>query len=114
MLVILHEPVVPLIVDGVARALLFEVVLLHFVLRRAAASVAEVPRVLVEGRVVLDMLDLTPALEHQGLQTPFAKLFGRPSAGDAAADHDRIECALFPRTLFKRRHVDLPISRPLL
>ena len=104
MLVILHEPVVPLIVDGVACAGLLLVMLLDLVLRGAAARIAEIPRVLVEGRIVLAMLHLPAAFEHQRLQALFAELLGRPPAGDAAADDDRIECAFFPRTLFKRRH----------
>ena len=99
MFVILHEPVVPLIVDRVAGALLLEIVLLHLVERRAAARIAEVPRVFCEGRVILAVFDLAAALEHECLETFFAQVLRSPSAGEAAAHHDRVERTLFARCL---------------
>src|SRR5262245_35883754 len=85
----LHEPVVPLVVHGVAGAGLLEIVLVDLVLRRASAGIAEIPRVHAEGLVVLAVLHLAPALEHKRLKALFAQLLGGPPAADAAANHDR-------------------------
>src|SRR5688500_5982625 len=45
---------------------------------------------LVLGDVVLLMLDVSPALEHEGAKSLLAQLLGGPSATDAGADDDRV------------------------
>src|SRR6185436_14942633 len=94
MLVVLHEPMVPLVVDSVAGADLLEIVFVDFRLRRAPAGIAEIPRVHRKRCVVLAVLHLAPALEHKRLEALLAQLLGGPASADAAADHDGIECAL--------------------
>src|SRR5262249_23787916 len=102
--VVLHEPMVPLVIDRVTRADLLEVVLVDLVLRRAAVGIAEIPRVHAERLVVLAVLDLAPAFEHQRLQALFGKLLRGPSAADAAAHHDGVECPRLARLFAEFGH----------
>src|SRR5688572_10656056 len=45
---------------------------------------------LVLSDVILLMLDVSPALEHEGAESLLAQLLGGPSATDAGADDDRV------------------------
>ncbi len=48
------------------------------------------PRVLERVDVILDVLEISPALKQQDLEAFFGQLFRRPASADAGADHDRI------------------------
>src|SRR5262249_10339780 len=89
-----RPPVEVLLVERVV-ALEDRIALLHRL--RATAAVRIRPRRLRRVHVVLDVLDVLPALEQQGAESALGQLLGGPTAGDAGADDDGI--------VFGRLHV---------
>ncbi len=63
--------------------------LLHGI--RATAAVQVFPRSLGGVDVVLDVLDVAASLQQQHTQPFLRQLLGRPSAGNARADHDCVK-----------------------
>ena len=49
------------------------------------------PRRLPGARIILPVLDVLAALEHQDAQTALGEFLGRPASGDSGADDDGIE-----------------------
>src|ERR1700704_889706 len=58
--------------------------------RQPRSAQRELPGRLVLGDVVFAVLDVTPALAHEGLESLLGELLGGPAAGDAGADHDGV------------------------
>src|SRR5512138_3986151 len=56
----------------------------------AAATMRVLPRAFRRVDVVLDVLDVLAALQHQHAEPLFGELLGGPPAGDAGAYHDRV------------------------
>ena len=57
----------------------------------ALPSERHIPRRFGFGGIILLVPDFAPALDHQHLEASLGQLLGRPAAGDARADDDRIE-----------------------
>src|SRR5688572_6892951 len=55
-----------------------------------ASAILELPRLEPFGDVVLPMLHVPPALDHQRAQPALAELLGGEAAGDPRADNDRV------------------------
>ena len=60
-------------------------------LARPATAMRILPRRFARVRVVLAVLDVLAAFEHQDAQATLGQLFGGPAPGDAGADDDRVE-----------------------
>ncbi len=60
-------------------------------LARAATAMRILPRRFARVRVILPVLDVLAAFEHQHAQAALRQLFGGPAPGDAGADDDRVE-----------------------
>src|SRR5215472_6989002 len=69
--------------------------ILLLILPAAVAAQREFPPGEVHGGIVLDVLDVPPALQHEGLQAFLAQLLGSPAAADAAADNDGVILDVF-------------------
>jgi hypothetical protein len=85
---ILHEEVRGVL--AVAGCLADERVLIDEA-ARGRAAMRELPGEQVRGRIILDVLDATAALENERFESLLTELLRRPAAGDAGADDDRVE-----------------------
>ena len=54
-------------------------------------AVREIPRVFQRGRIIVAVLHLPAALQHEGAQAGLAEFLRRPAAADAGTDDDRIK-----------------------
>jgi hypothetical protein len=84
---VLHEKVFGGLLEGVA-ATHHGIFGLH--VEGKPAAVREVPGVFGGSGIILDVLHVPAAFEHQRFEAFFAKFLGRPAAADARADHNGI------------------------
>ena len=62
--------------------------------RGGLVAVREIPRGFQRGRIVVAVLHVTTALQHESAQAGLAEFLRRPAAADAGADDDRVKRVL--------------------